>query len=97
MKNIVYESEAKCDSSMQIVLDAQKMCAQTKQELADLQTHLAAEKRFRTIENCDGHLIWRIDHYTEKLKDAKENDIVLKSPIFCNKQYGYTLRVSKFC
>lgn len=93
MKNIVYESEVKCESSKKTVLDVQKMCAQTRQELADLRTHLAAEKKFRTIENCDGHLIWRIDHFTSKLKDAKENDITLKSPIFCNKQYGYTLRV----
>lgn len=94
MKNIVYESEVKCESSKEIVLDAQKMCAQTRQELADLQAHLSAEKKFRTIENCEGHLIWRIDRYTSKLNDAKENDIILKSPIFCNKQYGYTLRVS---
>lgn len=95
MKNIVYESEEKCENAKEIVLDAQKMSAQTRQELADLQAHLSAEKRFRTIENCEGHLIWRIDRYAAKLKDAKENDIVLKSPIFCNKQYGFTLRVSE--
>lgn len=93
MKNIVYESEVKCENAKEIVFDAQKMCAQTRQELADLQAHLSAEKRFRTIENCEGHLIWRIDRYASKLKDAKENDLVLKSPIFCDKQYGYTLRV----
>lgn len=93
MKNIVYESEAKCDSAKIIAVETQKMCAHTGQELADLQIHLAAEKRLRSIENSEGHLIWRIDQYTAKLKDAKENDIILKSPIFCNKQYGYTLRV----
>lgn len=93
MKNMVYESEVKCESAKEVVLDAQKMCAQTQQELADLQAHLSAEKKFRTIENCEGHLIWRIDRYASKLKDAKENDLVLKSPIFCDKQYGYTLRV----
>lgn len=93
MKNMVYESEEKCESAREMVLDAQKICAQTRQELADLQAHLSAEKKFRTIENCEGHLIWRIDRYTSKLKDAKDNDIVLKSPIFCDKQYGYTLRV----
>lgn len=96
MKNVVYETEVKCESSKKTVLDAQKMCAQTKQALADLQTHLGAEKRMRTIANCEGHLIWRIDQYTSKLKDAKENEIILKSPIFCNRQYGYTLRVSIF-
>lgn len=96
MKNIVYETEVKCESSKKSVLDAQKMCAQTKQALADLQTHLDAEKKMRTIANCEGHLIWRIDQYTSKLRDAKENEIILKSPIFCNRQYGYTLRVDIF-
>lgn len=94
MKNIVYETEVKCEKSQTTVIDAQKMCAQTKQELADLQTHLSMEKRMKTILNCEGHLLWRIDHFAAKLQDAKENGIILKSPIFCNRQYGYSLRVS---
>lgn len=93
MKNIVYETEVKCEKSRKTIIDAQKMCAQTKQELADLQTHLAAEKNSKTLLNCEGHLLWRIDQFAAKLKDAKENDIILKSPIFCNRQYGYNLRV----
>lgn len=93
MKNTVYETEVKCESSARIVHDTQKMCAQTKQELVDLQVHLAAQQKMTTIADSKGHLIWRIDNYTEKLKNAKENQIVLKSPIFCNKRYGYTLRV----
>lgn len=41
----------------------------------------------------NGRLLWRIDRYKEKMTDAKENDAVLFSPIFHNKEYGYTLRV----
>ncbi|XP_055296703.1 TNF receptor-associated factor 5-like [Sitodiplosis mosellana] len=93
MKNIVYETEVKCEKSRATVIDAQKMCAKTKQELADLQTHLAAEKRMQTISNSEGHLIWRVDHFAAKLKDAKANDIIFKSPIFSNTQYGYSLRL----
>lgn len=96
MKNIVYETEVRCEKSRTIVLDAQKMCTQTKQELADLQTHLAMEKRMKSILNCEGHMIWRIDRFAAKLTDAKENDVILKSPIFCNIPYGYNLRVSNY-
>lgn len=94
MQNIVYESEEKCDKSVKMFKETQKLCAHTRQDLSDLQLHLQAEKRMRIITNFEGHLIWRIDHFSAKLKDAKENDTVLKSPIFCNTQYGYTLRVS---
>lgn len=93
MKNVVYETEGKCEKTRATVIDAQKMCAQTKQELADLKTHLAAEKRMKSILNCEGHLIWRIDQFAAKLKDAKENGIIVRSPMFSNRPYGYNLRV----
>lgn len=95
MKNIVCESEDKCDRLERIVVDTRKECARTKQELADLNVHLAMEKKMRSTTNNKGHLIWCVDQYMAKMKDAKENDIVLKSPIFSNQQYGYNLRVSK--
>lgn len=95
MKNTVYESEVKCEKSQQSVCDIQKLCANTQQQLADLKMHLVTEKRMRAITNCDGHLIWRIDQFAAKFKDAKENDTTLRSPMFCNIQYGYTLRVSQ--
>lgn len=94
MKNIVYESEEKCEKSVKMVKETQKMCAHTRQDLADFELHLQTEKKMRIITNFDGHLIWRIDNFSAKLKNSKENDTVLKSPIFCNVQYGYTLRVS---
>lgn len=47
------------------------------------------------ICNMKGHLIWRIDNYSARLQQARENEVILKSPIFCNWQYGYTLRVSR--
>lgn len=93
MKNIVYETEVKCENLQKFVHDTTSMCAQTKQELADLQVHLAAEKRVSTMANNKGHLIWRIDNFSEKLKEAKQYDVTLKSPLFSNKHYGYTLRV----
>lgn len=41
-----------------------------------------------------GHLIWRIDDFSKRLEEAKRQDTVLRSPIFSNKSFGYTLRVS---
>lgn len=97
MKNIVCETEDKCDRLEAIVIESRKQCAQTKQELADLNINLVMEKKLRVISNYRGHLVWCIDQYALKLKDAKQNDLVLKSPMFSNHQYGYNLRVSPIC
>lgn len=94
MKNIVCESEDKCDRLETIVNECRKQCAHTKQELADMNINLIMEKKLRMISNYNGHLVWCVDQYTTKLKDAKQNDVVLKSPIFSNHQYGYNLRVN---
>lgn len=93
MKNTACEAEVKANECKTVVKELQRICATTKQELEDLQVHLAAEKRMTTITNSEGHLIWRIDNYARKLREAKETDISLKSPIFCDQQYGYSLRV----
>lgn len=94
MKNIVCETEDKCDRLEKIVIDTRKQCAQTKQELADLNITLIMEKKLRVISNYNGHLVWCVDQYAAKLKDSKQNDVVLKSPMFSNHQYGYNLRVN---
>ncbi|XP_018354350.1 PREDICTED: uncharacterized protein LOC108755690 [Trachymyrmex septentrionalis] len=46
--------------------------------------------------STNGHIIWRIDRYKEKMSEAKESDRALYSPIFHNKEYGYTLRMELF-
>lgn len=93
MKNIVCESEDKCERLDRIVVENRKKCAQMKQEVSDINIHLLMEKKLRVITNFSGHLIWCIDRFAEKMVDAKENDVILKSPIFSNRQYGYNLRV----
>lgn len=96
MKNIVHETEDKCDKLEKIVIETKKVAAATRQELKDLEIHLKCQKKLTCIQNFRGHLIWRIDNFSSKLKEAKENELILKSPIFSNKQYGYTLRVYAF-
>lgn len=95
MQNIVNETEEKCEKLEKIVVEAKQVAAETRQELKDLQIHLRNQRKFAGIQNIKGHLIWRIDNFAIKLKEAKENEVILKSPLFCNKQYGYTLRVKK--
>ncbi|XP_026826757.1 TNF receptor-associated factor 5 [Ooceraea biroi] len=46
--------------------------------------------------STNGRIIWRIDRYKEKMSEAKKNDCALYSPIFYDKEYGYTLRMELF-
>jgi hypothetical protein len=41
-----------------------------------------------------GHIVWRISDFEAKMNDAKENNTVLRSPVFYSSQYGYKLRVN---
>ncbi|XP_037028600.1 TNF receptor-associated factor 1 [Bradysia coprophila] len=93
MKHIVTETEDKCDKLEKIVVDVKKLSHQTKQLLNDLEIHMMNQRIMMEIHNTRGHLIWRIHDYAVKLKDGRENNVTLKSPMFCNKQYGYTLRL----
>lgn len=93
MKNIVCETEDKYDKIENVSSDVRKVSAETKQELTDLVDHLKMEKKLKTFVNCEGHLIWRIDGYTAKLKNSRKNDIIIRSPIFCDRLYGYNLRM----
>lgn len=93
MKRTVMETEDKCDKIEKLVENAKQTAHKTKQNLSDLDVHLRHQKKIMGIHNCHGHLIWRIDEYESKLADAKEHNTTLRSPMFCNKQYGYTLRV----
>jgi len=46
--------------------------------------------------STNGRVIWRIERYKEKMSEAKGSDCAFYSPIFYNKEYGYTLRMELF-
>lgn len=94
MKHTTNETEDKCDKLEKIVNETKQVTYQNKQNLCDLEVHLASQQKFMAIQNIKGHLIWKIDEYSKKLNEARESEITLQSPLFCNRQYGYTLRVS---
>lgn len=93
MQHIINEAEDNCDKLEKNVIANSNLSHQTNQNLTDLQEHLRVQNQFSEITNTRGHLIWRIGDYSTKLKEAKEHEITLRSPLFCNKQYGYTLRL----
>lgn len=94
MKHIVTATEDKCDKLETLTSATKKTTHHTRQLLSDLEVHLHSQKQLAAKQSVRGHLLWRIDGFAAKLKDAKENDVTLQSPIFCNRPYGYTLRVS---
>ncbi|XP_059617427.1 TNF receptor-associated factor 3 [Phlebotomus argentipes] len=97
MKHIVHETEDKCDKFDKVSTETKAVANRTRQEMNDLEVHLTYQKKLFAIHNTRGHLIWKLDDYAAKLTQAKETQSVpLRSPIFCNKQYGYTMRLEVF-
>lgn len=94
MKNIVYETEDKCDKFDKAMMETKAIAMQTKQEMNDLEVHLMYQEKLLPIHNMKGRLLWRIGEYSKRLLEAKEKGVVLRSPVFSNRQYGYNLRVS---
>lgn len=94
LKNVIHEIEDKSEKIDKQVENYKLQLYESNQNLIDLQEHLKMEKQLALIINMRGHMIWRIDNYAQKLSEAKDSpEIILKSPLFTNKQYGYTLRV----
>ncbi|XP_055845788.1 TNF receptor-associated factor 5 [Episyrphus balteatus] len=96
MKNIVCETEDKCEKLEKLVRDVDKALHHTMQSLSDLEVNLMSQYKMYSIQNTKGHLLWRISDFQKKFDEAKQHDTVLQSPIFCNKSYGYTLRVEMY-
>lgn len=94
IKNIVYETEDKCDKFDKSMGETKALALQTKQEMNDLEVHLMHQEKLLPIHNMRGRLLWRISDYSKRLMEAKEKGIVMRSPIISTRQYGYNLRVS---
>ncbi|XP_023950830.2 TNF receptor-associated factor 3 [Bicyclus anynana] len=61
-----------------------------RSELADFQARVSLDNP--DLGGDNGHLIWRIDNYSTRMKEAKDNDAILTSPLFRTSKYGYTLK-----
>ncbi|XP_055371368.1 TNF receptor-associated factor 5 [Condylostylus longicornis] len=96
MKNIVCETEEKCEKLEKIVYNVEKAIQRTHQGLLDLEGHLLYQKKMVAIQNTRGHLIWRLSEYTQRFEEARKFDGSIQGPLFTNKPFGYTLRLDVF-
>ncbi|XP_050682823.1 TNF receptor-associated factor 3 [Leptidea sinapis] len=67
-----------------------KSYSKLRTELADFQSRVTLDHP--ESGSHDGHLIWRIDKFSSRMKESKEKDMVLSSPLFRTSKYGYTLK-----
>ncbi|SPP88764.1 TNF receptor-associated factor 3 [Drosophila guanche] len=93
VKNIVCETEERCDKLQTVVQDLDRSLHQTMQNLSDLENQMAMQQRIASVQNIRGHLIFRIKDYSKKLDEAKQYDTILHSAMFSNKAFGYALRL----
>ncbi|XP_017156149.1 TNF receptor-associated factor 3 isoform X1 [Drosophila miranda] len=93
VKNIVCETEERCDKLQNVVQDLDRSLHQTMQNLSDLENQMAMQQRIASVQNIRGHLIFRIKDYSKKLDEAKQYDTILHSAMFSNKAFGYALRL----
>lgn len=70
----------------------QKEIAQLKLDVGMLDN----ESSFTGTANFLGRLLWKISNFSEKMESAKQNDTMLRSPVFYTHPYGYRIRVQIF-
>lgn len=93
IKHIALESEDKCDKLEKVVNQAADDVTQSKQDLIDLKSHLMLQHKMSAIVTQNGHFIWRIDQFSQHFQEAKDRNVLISSPIFCNEPFGYTFQV----
>ncbi|XP_053681660.1 TNF receptor-associated factor 5 [Sabethes cyaneus] len=91
--NMAHETEDSSERIQKTLDKYRRETYYTKQCLDDLQVHLQHQEKLLVLQNTDGHLIWRIDQFERRFKESQENEVMLKSPLFSNKPFGYTLRL----
>lgn len=91
--NTVNETEDVSEKLQKTLEKYRRETYYTKQSLDDLQVHLQHQEKLVVIQNTEGHLIWRIDQFDKRFKESQQSEFMLKSPMFSNRSFGYTLRV----
>ncbi|KAF9813591.1 hypothetical protein SFRURICE_014969 [Spodoptera frugiperda] len=84
------EHSTKVDAVLRDLRALTKSYHKMRNELADFQSKVTFDRN--ELGSEDGRFIWRIDKFLSRMKEAKENDTVLSSPIFRTSKYGYTLK-----
>ncbi|KAF2902847.1 hypothetical protein ILUMI_03341 [Ignelater luminosus] len=82
------ETSDKLEIQERTLGDVIKELAQFKIDLRSLE-----ESSLNKSDQIAGHLLWKITDFALKMDMAKENDTVLKSPVFYTHDYGYKVRL----
>lgn len=86
-----------CEERMVELENTLKKCRRetyhTKQRTEELQTNMLMANNRGTPASENGHVMWRIDNFANRLQQSKELETMMKGPIFTNYPYGYMLQV----
>uniref|UniRef100_A0A182SPB3 MATH domain-containing protein n=1 Tax=Anopheles maculatus TaxID=74869 RepID=A0A182SPB3_9DIPT len=89
----LYEFEERLQALEKLVERYRRETYHTKQRSEELQQNLMLAIVRNNLASENGHVIWRIDNFAQKLKDSKELETMIKGPIFTNQPYGYMLQM----
>ncbi|XP_026316407.1 TNF receptor-associated factor 3 [Hyposmocoma kahamanoa] len=84
------EQKARVENISRDLRALTKSYLKMRTELIDFQSRVNFENHETGSDT--GHFIWRIENFTARMKESKENDTVLSSPLFRTSKYGYTLK-----
>ncbi|XP_040174465.1 uncharacterized protein LOC120906679 isoform X1 [Anopheles arabiensis] len=86
-----------CEERMVELENTLKKCRRetyhTKQRTEELQTNMLMANNRGTPASENGHVMWRIDNFANRLQQSKELETMMKGPIFTNHPYGYMLQL----
>lgn len=87
--NIASEAAERLEISERLV---EKLQAEINQAKFDVE--ILEDAKSSSFSSKPGVFLWKISNFNRKLQASKEEDTVLKSPVFYTDYYGYKIRVS---
>lgn len=98
LKHICTSTEDKCDRLEQIVRDLRRSVAHCAKDLSERAERATLQRQLGAIENMAGHLVWRVTEFGAKWQAARDDADAapLRSPLFADRQYGYTLQLEVY-
>ncbi|XP_035909174.1 TNF receptor-associated factor 2 isoform X1 [Anopheles stephensi] len=89
----LFEFEERLQALEKLIERYRRETYHTKQRSEELQHNLMWANGRNNLASDNGHVIWRIDNFAQKLQDSKALESMIKGPIFTNQPYGYMLQM----
>ncbi|GLV37084.1 TNF-receptor-associated factor-like [Carabus blaptoides fortunei] len=93
VKQTATEAAENLESQSKELKHAKDMLEQLKLDFSGLEQSIS---NTGSRSNHNGHLLWRLDDFKEKMEKAKSHNTVLHSPVFYSNEYGYKIRLEVF-